>query len=105
MSRKRRNQLSEVFTLAWSFVKKYGCPMRYALKKAWDNIKLAAAMHKGVITFFFEKIDGTPRHAFGTLASNMIPATNGNGKSNAMVQTFYDVEKKAWRSFRKFNLI
>lgn len=105
MSKQRRNQLSKVFTLAWSFIKKYGCTMKFALKQAWANIKLVDAMHKGVVAFFFTKIDGTPRHAFGTLASYAVPETKGASKSNDMVQVFFDVEKNAWRSFRKFNLI
>lgn len=105
MSKNRKNQLRSVFTLAWSFIRKYGCPMRYALKKAWDNIKLSAAMRKGVVTFFFEKTDGTVRHAYGTLANGLVPATKGDGKGNAMVQTYYDVDRQAWRSFVKYNLI
>ena len=44
MSNERRNSLSEVFNLAWQFVKRNGFTLSEALKTAWDNIKLKASL-------------------------------------------------------------
>lgn len=44
MSNERRNSLSEVFNLAWQFVKRNGFTLSEALETAWDNIKLKASL-------------------------------------------------------------
>ena len=40
MSTQKRNQLKEIMSLAWSFVRKNGYTMSEALKVAWLNMKL-----------------------------------------------------------------
>lgn len=44
MSNERRNSLSEVFNLAWQFVKRNSFTLSEALETAWDNIKLKASL-------------------------------------------------------------
>lgn len=96
---------SRVFSLAWQFVKKNGFTMAEALRVAWRNIKLRYALTKGIVRFTFEKVDGTIRQAFGTLAENMIPAISGNRRVNDTVQVYFDTEKGEYRCFKKSNLL
>ena len=103
----KRNQLSEIMTLAWQFVKRNGMNMSEALKAAWKNIKLKAAMKLGIVKFYFQKVDGTIREAYGTLKATLLPATMqaSSRKTNPTTQTYYDTEKQEWRCFKKANLI
>lgn len=107
MSTIKRMQVREVMTLAWQMVKKNGYTMAEALKTAWRNIKLRAQMQQRIVKFYFQKVDGSLREAYGTLRENIIPATAGddNRKKNDTVQVYYDTEKQAWRCFKKANLI
>lgn len=65
MSSEKRNKLSEIFKLAWQFVKRNGYKLSEALKCAWLNIKLKAEMKKRIVKFYFQKIDGSLREAYG----------------------------------------
>lgn len=67
MSTERKNRLSEIMSLAWQFVRKNGYTLSEALKKAWLNIKLKAAMRQKIVKFYYQKVDGSIREAFGTL--------------------------------------
>lgn len=55
MSSEKRNKLSEIFKLAWQFVKRNGYKLSEALKCAWLNIKLKAEMKKRIVKFYFQK--------------------------------------------------
>lgn len=103
----KRNVLHDIMTLAWQFVKRNGFTMSEALKAAWANMKLKAAMKNRIVKFYFQKVDGSIREAYGTLKDNLIPAIAGtdNRKRNDTVQVFYDTEKQKWRCFKKANLI
>lgn len=90
--------------LAWQFVKRNGFTLSEALKEAWANIKLVNAMHKGIVKFYFTKVDGSKREAYGTLSSEVIPPVGGERKSNGTCQVYFDTEKQAWRCFKKANL-
>ena len=106
MSEKRRSSLSEVFTLAWQFVRRNGFGMSEALKKAWSNIRLKKEMAKRVVKFYFQKVDGSIREAYGTLNPSVLPQSNGSGRRpNDTLQVYYDTEKQEFRSFKKANLI
>lgn len=102
-----RYNLSEIMKLAHTFIKRYGVTMSEALRSAWRNIKLRLAMTKGIVKFYYQKVDGSLREAYGTLAENLIPAVAGNDtrKKNDSVQTYYDTEREEWRCFKKINLI
>lgn len=106
MSTKAKNQLREIMQLAWQFVRRNGYSMSEALRCAWVNYKLRLAMASRIVKFYFQKIDGSIREAFGTLASNIVPETGeSNRKRNDTVQVYYDTEKADWRCFKKANLM
>lgn len=102
----KRSTLHDIMTMAWQFVKRNGFTMSEALKAAWANMKLRTAMNNRIVKFYFQKVDGSIREAYGTLKENLVPATNGaNRKKNDTVQVFFDTEKQEWRCFKKANLI
>lgn len=93
--------------LAWQFVRKNGYSMSEALKCAWANIKLKNAMKNKIVKFYFQKVDGSLREAYGTLNEKLMPAITGTDKrtKNDTVQTYYDTERGEYRCFKKANLI
>ena len=71
--------------------------------------ELRKALNEGVVLFEFIKKDGTLRHARGTTCPDLIPTDNmpQNKRSpqqqaafERQVVTFYDIDRKAWRSMR-----
>lgn len=106
MSKERKNQLSEIMNLAWAFVRKNGYTMSEAMKCAWANIKLRTQLSKRIVEFYFKKVDGTLRQAFGTLMSDKVPQPKGTGRKAAgTLQVYFDTEKEEWRCFKKCNLV
>ncbi|MBR4533928.1 MAG: DUF2693 domain-containing protein [Bacteroidaceae bacterium] len=103
----KREKLHNVMTLAWQFVRKNGYSMSEALKIAWLNIKVKMAMTLRIVKFYFQKVDGSIREAYGTLKSDLVPALVGgdNRRKNDTVQTYFDTEKQEWRCFKKANLL
>ena len=49
MSTKFKSQMKEVMQMAWSFVRKNGYSMSEALKCAWANLKLKAALKVKIV--------------------------------------------------------
>ena len=95
-----------IFNLAWQFVTTCGFTLSEALTTPWRNAKLRKAMQKGIAKFTFEKVDGSIRQAYGTLAESIVPATNGSGRRpNPTIQIYFDTEKGEWRCFKKANLL
>ena len=101
MSNTFRSQISEVMCLAWQMVKRNGYTMSEALKTAWTNIKLRAAMKERIVKFYFQKVDGSIREAYGTLKDSLLPDSKGTDT----VQTYFDTERGEFRCFKKANLI
>ena len=103
----KKESLREIMRLAWSFVRRNGYSISEALKSAWRNAKLKAAMKSRIVKFYFQKVDGSVREAFGTLAEKYIPATVGedNRRKNDTVQVYFDTEKGEWRCYKKANLL
>jgi len=103
---KTKEFLKQVMSLAWGFVKRNGFTMSEALKVAWANMKLKAKMKAGIVKFYFRKVDGSIREAYGTLSAKLMPQTSGSGrKSNETIQVYYDTEKSEYRSFKRANLV
>lgn len=101
-----REVLRSVFRLAWQFVKRNGFSMSEALHVAWQNIKLKLAMKSKIVKFYFKKVDGSLREAYGSLSEKIIPETKGSDrKPNDTLFTYFDTEKSEWRSFKKANLV
>lgn len=106
MATNYKNQLREILTLAWQFVRKNGYTMSEAMKVAWAVFKLKAKMKTGIVRFYFRKVNGSTREAFGTLSEKLMPETKGTGKKvNDTLFTYYDTERESWRSFKKANLL
>ena len=107
MSTNFKNQMKEVMSLAWSFVKRNGFSMSETLKVAWANMKLKLQMKSKIVKFYFQKVDGSVREAYGTLNAKLMPAIAGtdNRKKNDTVQTYYDTERQEFRCFKKANLL
>lgn len=101
-----RSFLHEVMSLAWQMVKRNGFTMSEALKVAWANMKLKVAMKTKIVKFYFQKVDGSVREAYGTLNEKLMPATSGdNRKKNDTVQVYFDTERQEYRCFKKANLL
>lgn len=99
--------LHEVMSLAWQFVRKNGFTMSEALKVAWVNMKLKLQMKSRIVKFYFQKVDGSIREAYGTLNEKLMPAITGTDKraKNDTVQTYFDTERQEFRCFKKANLL
>ena len=93
--------------LAWQLVKRNGFTMSEALKVAWANMKLKAAMKNRIVKFYFQKVDGSIREAYGTLKESLLPPIKGTDsrKKSDTLQVYFDTEKQAYRSFKVANLI
>ena len=78
-----------------------------ALKKAWQLYRLAKKMRSGVVKFFYEKVDGSARVAYGTLCNlpTGITSKRGTKKPNYGTMCYWDTKKQAFRSFRVENFI
>ena len=101
----KREHLQKIMSQAWQMVKRNGFTMAEALRKAWLNFKLRAKMANGIVKFYFEKVDGTLREAYGTLKSELLPESKGTErKPNPMVQVYFDTEKSEYRCFKVANL-
>ena len=106
MATELKNRMRELMRLALQMVKKNGYSMSEALKCAWLNMKLKSAMKQRIVKFYFQKVDGSIREAYGTLKESMMPATSGdNRKKNDTIQVYYDTERQEYRCFKKANLV
>lgn len=93
--------------MAWRFYRTTRQAFGKCLKLAWRNFNLVRRMHTEVVRFYFRKVDGTLREAWGTLRTDIVPPVEGNDtrKKNDTIQTYYDTERQEWRSFKRLNLI
>lgn len=103
----KAQDLHNIFKMAWDFVKRYGFTLSEALKTAWANIKFKKAASLRIVQFYFKKVDGTTRQAFGTLAPEYLPSHTGEDtrRRSDDVQVYFDTEKNEWRCFKKCNLL
>jgi hypothetical protein len=107
MSTNFRNNMREVMKNAHRFFKVTGESFSECLKRAWVVYKLSKAMKVKTVQFFYQKVSGEIRQAFGTMREEVIhDKVKGTGKvKNDDMFTYWDTEKGAFRSFKKFNLI
>ena len=106
MSTTFKNSMREVMSTAWQFVRKNGYTMSEAMKVAWANYKLKQAMKNKIVRFYYRKVSGEIREAFGSLQDKLLPPTQGTGKkANDTLFTYFDTEKGEYRSFKKANLL
>ena len=97
--------LSQIMKTAWQFFHTTGENFAKCLKMAWDNFKLVQKLQKGIVRFYFKKLDGSIREAWGTL-KNLDEKVKGDNRSkNPTVQVYFDTEVQEFRCFKKLNLI
>jgi len=93
---------------AWRMFRVTGEAFAECLKKAWTLLKLKIQMTIRKVQFFFMKIDGSVRQAFGTMQDEIIADKTKGGdtrKKNEHLFTYWDCEKEEFRSFKKFNIL
>ena len=103
----KKSDLRAIMQMAWQFVKRNGFTMAEALRVAWINFKLRVRMAVAIVKFYFQKVDGSIREAYGTLNENIMPTTSGNDnrRKNDTVQVYFDTEVQEYRCFKKANLL
>lgn len=103
----KRSDLANIMAMAWRFFHITGESFAECLKKAWSNFKLIRKMKQGIVKFYFRKVDGSVREAWGTLKEGSIPRTASEDKrtKNDTVQVYFDTECQEYRCFKKLNLI
>lgn len=95
---------SKVFAWAHYLLRETGKTFAVCLSKAWAIYRLRKAMKERVVTFAFEKADGSLRKAKGTL-KDVEHLVKGTGVFTPKTVTYYDVEKESFRSFKINNFI
>jgi hypothetical protein len=102
----KTQDLSNIMAMAWRFFRTTGQAFGDCLRQAWVNFKLVAAMRARIVRFYFRKVDGSIREAWGTLRADLIPPTTGDDrKRNDDVQVYYDTERGEYRCFKRLNLV
>lgn len=71
---------------------------------------LKQMLHEGIVNFEFIKKDGSVRSAKGTLLAEYLPEKKADSdasprKHNENVVVYFDLEKKAFRSFVKESFV
>lgn len=103
----KTTNLSQIMSTAWRFFRISGQSFSECLRKAWANFKLVQKMRTGIIKFYFQKVDGSIREAYGTLFEKIIPKVSNENKraKNDTVQVYFDTEVQDWRCYKKLNLL
>lgn len=100
----KTNFRTQVFRRAYELAWSTGKCFSVCLTKAWALYRLIKAMKSGVVSFAYEKADGSLRKAKGTL-KDIQSFIKGAGKESFKTVCYFDVEAGAFRSFRIENLI
>lgn len=98
----------QVFKTAWIFFKDQTfTTFSECLRMAWRRVKIAVRLKAGVVYFQFKKVDGSIRNCIGTLHPDNFQYKAKTGKTSNPGTTvkYWDVEKRAFRSFRLINFI
>lgn len=100
----KRTDLSNIMRRAWTIYRATGKTFSVCLSRAWALYRLIRRMRAGVVSFAYEKTDGTLRRAKGTLR-DVSALVKGTGKETPATVRYYDVEAAGFHSFRIENLI
>ena len=102
----KATNLKNIMSLAWQFFKQTGFSFSECLKKALANFKLKKEMQTKIVRFYFQKVNGEIREAWGTLSPDLMPKTEQNQrKPNDTVPVYFDTEINEFRCSQKFNLV
>lgn len=105
---KKNNFRVRVMKYAWQLWKTTNQAWRLCMIKAWQLYRLAKAMREGVVSFYYQKADGSIRKAMGTLKNVPVGATLGSKKftkPSYKTMAYFDIEKNSFRCFKVENLI
>lgn len=102
-----KNQMRDVMNDAWRMFRITGESFSSCLKRAWVILRLKLKMQTKIVQFYYQKMNGEIRQAFGTLQDDVVNEhMKGTGrKPNENLFTYFDCEKQEFRSFKKFNII
>lgn len=102
-----KSQMRQVMSDAWRIYRVTGESFSESLKRAWLLLKLKAQMKQKTVQFFYQKVNGEIRQAFGTLRDEVINTiVKGPGaKPNDNCLSISITERQEFRLFKKFNLI
>lgn len=89
------------------FITRNGFTAERAEELANLNEELVSRMKEAIVKFYFTKVDGSMREAYGTLREDLLPELKGGRSTpaNDTVQVYFDTEKESWRSFKRANLV
>lgn len=94
----------KVFRMAYELVHATGKTFAVCLSRAWALYRLTKQMRGGIVSFAYEKADGSLRKAKGTL-KDIQSLIKGTGKENYKTVRYFDVDAGGFRSFRVENFI
>ena len=94
----------KVFRMAYELVHATGKTFAVCLSRAWALYRLTKQMRGGIVSFAYEKADGSLRKAKGTL-KDIQSLIKGTGKENYKTVRYFDVEAGGFRSFKVENFI
>lgn len=100
----KTNFRHKVFCMAYELMEATGKAFSVCLSRAWALYRLTRQMHNGIVTFAYEKADGSLRKAKGTL-KDVQNRIKGTGKPNYKTVRYFDVDKQSFRSFKVENFI
>lgn len=101
-----RSEMRGIMYLAWQMVRENGFSISEALRIAWANHKLQETMKTKIVKFYYRKVTGEIREAFGSLKAELLPEPKEGGrKPNNSVFIYFDTEKYEYRSFKRANLL
>lgn len=104
----KKNFRQKVMKYAHQIYKSTGESFSICLMKAWQIYRLAEDMRNRIVRFAYKKVDGSVRHAEGTLMNLPSGVTvNGKRSTKPSYKTFsyFDAEKGEMRCFKVENLL
>lgn len=105
---KKNNFRVRVMKYAWQLRKATKQAWRACMLKAWQLYRLAKAMRERVVTFTYQKADGSFRLAHGTLTNVPVGATLGGKrvtKPSYKTMAYFDTDRNSFRCFKVENLV
>lgn len=101
----KTTDLRAIMLQAWQHFRISGQSFSECLRIAWRNYKLVQKMKTQIVKFYFQKVSGEIREAYGTFLGVSDQIKGDRRAKNSAVQVYYDAEKQGFRSFKKLNLI
>lgn len=90
-----------VMKYAWQLYKATRQAWRVCMIKAWQLYRLAKKMRRGIVTFYYEKANGTLQN----LPANATLGGKKMTKPSYKTMAYFDTDKQQFRCFKIENLI